>query len=271
MRNGLKLTPEVHEELVRLTTAGLTIAASAKQVGISARTFEQWLQKGRCADAEEPYASFAMDIERALSTCEFVLLSRIQKAAAGGDWKAAAWIMERKYKETWATHEPKKHTTINVLAVQAGISADQVHAAIADGRIPGELVGHGFGAPFIRDREAALEALGAGAESIDKTVDDGGAPSVASIEKARLDRHRALADKAQLEVERLRRDYVNVVEAQQQMQTVVDAIDQRLSQLPQQLAEDVARSSDPHDVAQLIDEAMRQALTELAGELSAEL
>jgi hypothetical protein len=93
-----KYTAELHAKLVGYLEAGAFKKHAANAVGIAARTLEAWLKRGD--DGEEPYAQLALDVEKAIATDAIRNQTIISKAAAGehaGDWKAAAWNLERKF------------------------------------------------------------------------------------------------------------------------------------------------------------------------------
>jgi hypothetical protein len=60
------------------------MAAAAE--GVSAETVRRWRQR---------YPAFAAQVEQARASCTVHLLSYLNKAALGGNWKAGAWLLER--------------------------------------------------------------------------------------------------------------------------------------------------------------------------------
>lgn len=285
-----RLTPEVHSDIVRLVTAGLGIEEAAVQVGIGRTTVNDWMRRGRSTE-DEPYAQFAVDIERAVSTCEGVLLSRIQKAAAGGDWKAAAWIMERRFRRNWSTREgadaAHHHTTVAVLVRETGLPAEAIRRAMEDGRIPSEAIGqHPSGRRYIRDANLAKAALIAGESPssaaadypshaagdgvVDTTGEAVAEPprsTVEQLERARLDRQRALAEKATLEVAQMRGEMLRRDEVQRALSNALTNMSSSLLQVAPRISAQLAKLNDPHEVAQLLDDEIRSRLTELAESL----
>lgn len=129
-----KLTPEVHEKIVRLIRAGNYRETACAAAGIWARTMRTWLRLG--SEGLEPYAQFAADIAQAEAEAEARDVALIAKAGTE-DWKAAAWRLERKVHDRWArrdrpevtmrAEDPKTLTReqlverIRVLAVREGI------------------------------------------------------------------------------------------------------------------------------------------------------
>lgn len=102
-----KLTPEVHEAIVRQLQLNNYIETAAAVAGVTSRSVRNWMRRGRAAivnrdrrPEEEVYASFARDVERAQGQAEARLLGTVT-AATKDDWKAATWQLERKYPKRW--------------------------------------------------------------------------------------------------------------------------------------------------------------------------
>lgn len=87
-------TPEVAAEISRFVTRGLPVKTAARAAGVSVRSVNEWLARGR--DGEEPYAAFAEAIERARADFTAVHAGVIDGAGRMGDWKASAWLLERR-------------------------------------------------------------------------------------------------------------------------------------------------------------------------------
>lgn len=93
-----QLTPEVHKSIIDNLNAGCFKKHAANAAQVSERTLHNWLERG--AAGEEPYATFADDVETAIAKDALRNQAVISQAAVGkakGDWKAAAWNLERKF------------------------------------------------------------------------------------------------------------------------------------------------------------------------------
>lgn len=93
-----KYTPEVHAKIVEALKLGCFKKHAAAAAGIGWRTFEQWLTWAD--EGREPYTTLAYDCEVAIGEDAKRNQAIVSKAAAGehlGDWKAAAWNLERKH------------------------------------------------------------------------------------------------------------------------------------------------------------------------------
>ncbi len=75
--------------------SGVPPDAAAGVVGVRKRTLGYWLECGRRDGAEEPYATFAAEVDRALADWETHDIGIIGKAAEN-QWQAAAWRLERR-------------------------------------------------------------------------------------------------------------------------------------------------------------------------------
>lgn len=127
--------PERTEQLCKLLRMGAYLETAAPAVGITSRTLRAWLQRGAAAadpptPADAPYLHFRRSIEEAHAQAEHHMLAAIARAANGEspkpvlnpdgtavmdangkvvmtpghkpDWRAAAFLMERKFQARWA-------------------------------------------------------------------------------------------------------------------------------------------------------------------------
>jgi hypothetical protein len=117
-----KCTPEVTQEVVRLLRAGNYFDCACEYVGISESSGYAWLARGREAleqpggipEGEEIYVEFLEATREATRTAEARNVALIQQAAQGGaagDWRAAAWWLEKRLQSTWGEKRQKlEHT-----------------------------------------------------------------------------------------------------------------------------------------------------------------
>lgn len=99
-----KLTKEVADEIVSVLATGGYAETAAAAVGISPRTFRDWMQRGDPEGkkkADERYRKFRERVERAVAESESSIVERVRHAALT-DWKAAAWLLERRQPDRWA-------------------------------------------------------------------------------------------------------------------------------------------------------------------------
>jgi hypothetical protein len=81
---------------------GLTFANAAALAGISYSTLNRWRKRGQSPTCgNEEFREFWKRLERAKGEAALRLLNCINSAAESGDWKAATWILERRYSNEW--------------------------------------------------------------------------------------------------------------------------------------------------------------------------
>ena len=88
MARPTKLTPEVQDLIVDGINAGLTFRLTCARVGVNPGTFYRWL--------ESMYREFYEAVERAKADSALRLVSQITLQALT-DWRAAAFMLERRY------------------------------------------------------------------------------------------------------------------------------------------------------------------------------
>jgi len=96
-----KLTPAVQEKILQALHLSNHRKHAAAFAGVGERTFRRWMACGANPD-DVPYASFRQAVEEAEAKAHVMSMGCIAKAARGGDWKAAAWMLERKLPEHYA-------------------------------------------------------------------------------------------------------------------------------------------------------------------------
>jgi hypothetical protein len=87
----MKYCPEMTQEIVDNLKLGMNRTDTCDLVGICYDTFLEWMQK----------PDFAEAIKRAEMECKRRCIGIIQKEAVN-TWQAAAWWLERKYKDEFS-------------------------------------------------------------------------------------------------------------------------------------------------------------------------
>jgi len=77
---------------------GMTMTDSARAAGVNPRTLYLWMEKAKAGQVGYDAVLDALEHDRAIG--QAALAQRIAKAS-DDDWRAAAWILERRHTETW--------------------------------------------------------------------------------------------------------------------------------------------------------------------------
>ena len=129
----VKMTPEAVATILRYVAAGVPMKFAAPHAGLTDRSVNRWLAKGRAEKPGGPFASFLSAVKKAESEAVAVRLLRISKAGQGGavverttktvtdsegksvttvsekytrpEWTADAWHLERTHEATFATNK----------------------------------------------------------------------------------------------------------------------------------------------------------------------
>lgn len=94
----MKLTPEVRERILSALNVGTPIEHAANAGGVAYATLRRWIKRGERQSKGE-YHDFAKAVGEARAKALARWLAVIDKAAATGDWKAAAWKAEHAFPE----------------------------------------------------------------------------------------------------------------------------------------------------------------------------
>jgi hypothetical protein len=114
-----KKTPETIEAVLKAVEAGGTLTDAARVAGIGRRTLYDWLEQ----DTE-----LVERIDEAKLRRREKLLKRIEQSSEEGDWKAAAWILERTMPEEFSRNAKvtiggqlaTNSVTVNKVEIDAG-------------------------------------------------------------------------------------------------------------------------------------------------------
>lgn len=102
-----KLTPDRLEKILEALREGNYRDSAAEAAGISYQTFRNWEKRGE-AEKSGRFWTFLEAIRKAEAEGELHNLKIITNAAEDGDWRAAAWQLERKNPAKWGRKDAKK-------------------------------------------------------------------------------------------------------------------------------------------------------------------
>jgi len=98
-----KLTDEVIETIAQAIRVGSYIESAAALAGVSKDTLYRWLRQAETVEATDLTIKLSDAVKMALAQAEQRDLDVIDRAAQIGDWKAAAWRLERKFPTKWGS------------------------------------------------------------------------------------------------------------------------------------------------------------------------
>ena len=110
MGRRTKISESVVSKICTAIKLGCTVQLAAGYAGIHVRTIYFWLQRGQ-EDKTGQFKDFYTRYKEAESIGAVNNLACINSAAKGGDWRAAAWLLERRHPESWSL---KKDISIDV-------------------------------------------------------------------------------------------------------------------------------------------------------------
>ena len=102
MARPVKLTPELTQEITTYICEGNSPTISATLAGISPSTYFNWMSKG--SNQKPRFMEFSESIKRACAQSIANRLAQISRAADSGNWRAAAWLLERMAPESFGKH-----------------------------------------------------------------------------------------------------------------------------------------------------------------------
>jgi hypothetical protein len=87
-----KLTPDVRKKILDATLTGASLTDVAAYAGISTKSLKRYRE-------QDP--AFKAEFEQAEATAAVGFCLTIKRASDRGEWKAAAWWLERRRPEDW--------------------------------------------------------------------------------------------------------------------------------------------------------------------------
>jgi len=89
------------DKILKALKQGMPYKQAAAYGGVSYDTLNRWRKKGENGDSEE-LSEFCNAMREAEGEAVYKLLSTIKRSAMfKNDWKAAAWILERRHPKEW--------------------------------------------------------------------------------------------------------------------------------------------------------------------------
>ena len=90
-----KWDEETRNKILEAVSKGAPNVLACNYAGVSESTFYEW--KARAKKGEKEFADFLVKIKEARGASVVKWLDKIEEAAEGGIWTAAAWKLERRH------------------------------------------------------------------------------------------------------------------------------------------------------------------------------
>lgn len=111
-----KYTPERVARLIEGLTAGMSRRGACERASIDQSTFETWLKR---------YPDFSDAVVTAEAEVELRAVLTIRQAFSSGDWKAAAFWLERRRNKEWGRQvKVELISRVREMAQAAGLDPD---------------------------------------------------------------------------------------------------------------------------------------------------
>jgi transposase len=105
-----KLTEKTKKRLLAALQNGANQDEAARYAGIGESTFYRWMEKGATKKRGQ-YREFWEAVKRTESEAAMISLDTIRNAEKRGDWRAAAWKLERRFPDKWGKVDRQDVTT----------------------------------------------------------------------------------------------------------------------------------------------------------------
>jgi hypothetical protein len=131
MARPTKYTATVRKKLIQAIKMGATYELAAGYAGITYRTFRNWMEQGeRDVEQQEQnpdgdpgeFLQFFQDVKAAEAAGAMVWLAKIERAA-GENWQAAAWKLERRFPHMYGRSVQEHTGTVEQSLVPSGALA----------------------------------------------------------------------------------------------------------------------------------------------------
>ena len=101
MARPSKFDQPTADVILKAVAAGLPNETAAKLAGIDVRTLYAWKRKGKTG--EELFVQFFHDLMRQQAEAVAKAVEAIRAAAERGEWRAAAWWLERRHPDLYGS------------------------------------------------------------------------------------------------------------------------------------------------------------------------
>lgn len=125
------LTPELEGKLLSMIRAGAPLQSACAACGIGYSTLNEWRRRGEGTHkrkATPEYQEFSQKLSIAEAQAEVNLVALI-RAAVPNDWRAGAWLLERRFSDRWSNTQRLQILCQQELDKTLGLLEQQLPAA----------------------------------------------------------------------------------------------------------------------------------------------
>jgi threonine synthase len=124
MARPTKLTPAVEKVILDALSAGATRTAAFVAAGVARSKISVYMRR---------FGTFRDAVLAAEASAEVRATITVRQAINGGDWRAAAWWLERRRNDEWGRRDKLDIiATVRDLAREHGLSPEEESAAVAE-------------------------------------------------------------------------------------------------------------------------------------------
>jgi hypothetical protein len=135
MARPCKLTDEIQRKIGDNIALGLTYSLAAESAGVTYKTFNDWMNKGK-TEKSGKYYQFSQYIQKCNADGALNILQRLNDSAKAGNCQICMWILERRFPEDFARRQYRKRNVVsynqNVIVDIAINDADGIKAKILE-------------------------------------------------------------------------------------------------------------------------------------------
>ena len=157
-----KFTEDTRDKILTALRMGHYRTVAATYAGISHETLRRWLKEAENPTAPPEYRAFRDDVDVAEAQAEVIDLGLVRQAARDGEWRAAAWRLERAHPDRWGK---KDQSEVHVMGqidhnVEVTVGADPISIAALAQSLQNQAAEQGFPGEIV-DAEVVEDLPGA--------------------------------------------------------------------------------------------------------------
>jgi hypothetical protein len=112
MARPSKLTSDITKQIGDNVALGLTYALAARSAGITYKTFNDWMNKGK-TEKSGKYYQFSQYIQKCNADAAKKCLERLNEAAEAGNCQVCMWILDRRFPEDFGRRIYRKTNVVS--------------------------------------------------------------------------------------------------------------------------------------------------------------